>query len=771
MAEELTDCSYNPESPCQKLKIQVQQLKLQLYEEQQNCKQLENRLRSQEKYREIVETQTELICRFLPDGTITFINLAFSRYFNQSFQELIGKTTYSLIPPVEHQPLKTYLQSLSPQASVGTYKHPIILSSGEVRWQQWIHQAFFNEQGEVIEYQAVGRDLTECKPVEEELEFAKERFEVAITASNDGFWDWDWVTGEIYFSPRWKEMIGYKDEELPNLLSSWEKVIFSEDRITALKRIEDYNSGKIERFLATQRFYHKNGSTVYILSRAIHFKDDQGRVIRMVGAHTDITELVNAQEELKQKTEILQMIIDHIPIMLAFYNSQGEIKFINRELEQVLGWSFEEIQQMNLLKACYLDPEYRQGVIDFMLSATGEWKDLKTLNRQGKLLDTAWANIRLSNGMQIGIGQDITKRKKAEVAIKQQIKWERLTQKITTKIRQSLNLDEILQTTVDEIRDLLDCDRVLCLRFYGDKTSKVVTESLAPGWSSLLGEAFPEDDFPKEYYQRYCQGFPRIIPDINQDILLPCLVKYLQSVAIKSKLIVPLLQKEKLWGLLIVHQCRYQRNWQQSEVKIILSLAAQVNMAIQQSQLYHKLEEVNQELHRLATVDGLTQVANRRYFDTYLFSEWKRLAREQLPLSLILCDVDFFKNYNDMYGHLQGDECLKKVAEILTKLAKRPADLVARYGGEEFAIILPNTDQYGAITVAQLIQKEFAKVKMIHPDSPHRYITLSQGITTCIPLPNTHFDRLIQRADDALYEAKAKGRNQAIFYQTELITN
>jgi diguanylate cyclase (GGDEF)-like protein/PAS domain S-box-containing protein len=485
----------------------------------------------------------------------------------------------------------------------------------------------------------------------------------------------------------------------------------------------------------------------------------------------DITELVNAQAELQRKTEILQMIIDHIPIMLAFYNSQGEIEFINRELEQILGWSFAEIQQMNILATCYPDPDYRQEVIDFMLSPTGEWKDLKTLTRKGKILDTAWANIRLSNGMQIGIGQDITERKKAEVAIKQQIKRERLTQKITTKIRQSLNLDEILQTTVDEIRELLNCDRVLCLRFSGNKTSTVITESLNPGWPSVLNETFVEYDFPQEYYQRYCQGYPRIIPDITQDMLVPCLVNYLQTLGIKSKLIVPLLKENILWGLLIVHQCSHQRNWQQSEVNIILSLASQVSIAIQQSQLYHKLEEANQELHRLAMVDGLTQVANRRYFDSYLLTEWKRLAREKSPLSLILCDVDFFKSYNDTYGHLEGDECLKQLANILSKLAKRPADLVARYGGEEFAIILPNTDQHGALTVAEFIQEELAQVKIIHPHSPHRYVTLSQGITTCIPLPHTNFDLLIKKADDALYEAKAKGRNLAIFYQTELITN
>jgi PleD family two-component response regulator len=108
------------------------------------------------------------------------------------------------------------------------------------------------------------------------------------------------------------------------------------------------------------------------------------------------------------------------------------------------------------------------------------------------------------------------------------------------------------------------------------------------------------------------------------------------------------------------------------------------------------LEEVNRELRRLVNLDGLTILANRRHFDEYLLQEWTRLSREESPLSLVLCDVDFFKQYNDTLGHLLGDDCLKAIAKALAAAAKRPADLVARYGGEEFAMILPNTKGDGA---------------------------------------------------------------------------
>ncbi|MFB2968306.1 response regulator [Aerosakkonema sp. BLCC-F183] len=143
-------------------------------------------------------------------------------------------------------------------------------------------------------------EITDRKRAELELQLAKERQELVLRASQDGFWDWDLVTGEIYFSPRFKEMLGYSDDEFPNDISVWANTIFEEDRIAALKLVEDYNCDRIPQFLATQRFHHKNGSTVYILSRAIHLKDANGIPIRMIGAHTDITNLKQAEEALQK---------------------------------------------------------------------------------------------------------------------------------------------------------------------------------------------------------------------------------------------------------------------------------------------------------------------------------------------------------------------------------------------------------------------------------------------------------------------------------------
>lgn len=172
------------------------------------------------------------------------------------------------------------------------------------------------------------------------------------------------------------------------------------------------------------------------------------------------------------------------------------------------------------------------------------------------------------------------------------------------------------------------------------------------------------------------------------------------------------------------------------------------------------LQQANQELHRLANLDGLTEVANRRRFDEYLDIEWRRSARENTPLSLILCDIDYFKNYNDYYGHQAGDTCLIQVARAIENALNRPADLVARYGGEEFAIILPNTPIEGAVHIAEIIRAKIQELAIPHAQSRiSSYVTVSLGICSQVPTPAVENRALVAATDKALYLAKAEGRN------------
>jgi diguanylate cyclase (GGDEF)-like protein len=180
------------------------------------------------------------------------------------------------------------------------------------------------------------------------------------------------------------------------------------------------------------------------------------------------------------------------------------------------------------------------------------------------------------------------------------------------------------------------------------------------------------------------------------------------------------------------------------------------------------LQQANYELERLATLDSLTQIANRRRFDSYMEQEWQRLAREQQPLSLILCDIDYFKRYNDHYGHPMGDDCLQQVAQIMADVIKRPADLLARYGGEEFAVVLPQTSRWGAVQVAEALRAAIQQQQLQHRDSPiGNYVSLSVGVASLFPTVDGEPKDLLQAADQALYQAKQQGRDRVCFMPIE----
>ncbi len=174
-----------------------------------------------------------------------------------------------------------------------------------------------------------------------------------------------------------------------------------------------------------------------------------------------------------------------------------------------------------------------------------------------------------------------------------------------------------------------------------------------------------------------------------------------------------------------------------------------------------QLAQSNRELHRLSSLDGLTGIANRRQFDDVLEREWQRSVRNDTPLSLILLDIDYFKPFNDRYGHQAGDDCLRMVARTLDRVVQRPTDLVARYGGEEFVVVLPDTNQAGAEAVARELLKEVRDLRITHEASKVTdHLTLSIGTTTRDSGQPESAADLVAAADQALYLAKEQGRNR-----------
>ena len=395
-------------------------------------------------------------------------------------------------------------------------------------------------------------------------------------------------------------------------------------------------------------------------------------------------------------------------------------------------------------------------------------------------------------------------RKRTEVTLRQQASMK----KMLDRIRQSLDLQEILDSTVVAVSQYLNVDRVIIYRRETGKLGKVIAESNTQKedrfsqeldflqlHSTLAGskqlEAI-EDTNKIEFQEQYSFSVSQIRAVLTLAIKRNSVVNdSLDTYSVLSHQIeanfLPSsfantddssfnfnfdrhhnsqnnshskLNSDRKWGVLVAYNYHNPRKWQPEELEFLQQLTTQVTIAIQQSELYRQLQDANQKLEKLAILDGLTEVANRRYFDYTLSNEWQRLAREQKPLSLLLCDIDYFKLYNDTYGHPAGDRCLQAVAKILKASIKRPADLVARYGGEEFAVILPDTDAEGAVFVANNIRQNLTALQLTHEKSKVKpYVTLSIGLATDIPKSREESSTLIDRADRFLYQAKQRGRD------------
>ncbi|MEH2435390.1 MAG: PAS domain S-box protein [Nostoc sp.] len=314
----------------------------------------------------------------------------------------------------------------------------------------------------------------------------------------------------------------------------------------------------------------------------------------------DITKRKNLERKLQEQNDFLQIVFESIPLMISLTDTNGKLQWVNQEWESVLGWKFQDFQTGDVLEALYSNPEYRQDVINSIQSAQRNWSDFKTQMQNGNLLDTSWTNVKLSNGQIIGIGQDITERKRTELALKAQAEREQLMRTVAQRIRQSLNLQDILNATVQEVRDLLGVDRVVVYQFNPEMIGTIVAESVEPGWTVSLDVQIHDKCFQTgaggEYYQRR----KRAIANIYEAGLSDCHIRLLEQFEVKANLVVPILLEvssqntgSNLWGLLIAHQCSGLREWEENQLDLLDQLTVQLAIAIQQSSI---LEQAQTEL-------------------------------------------------------------------------------------------------------------------------------------------------------------------------------
>ncbi len=300
--------------------------------------------------------------------------------------------------------LPEYKVEFRQRTQSGDYKW--ILSMGKV--------VAWDDEGTPTRVIGTLTDVTERKQAETQLQDLTNRLKLAAQAAKMGIWDWDIKRNHLTWDERMYELYGLPNEVVPTY-EVWEAAIHPDDillcRRATQQALMDQDEGKNEF-----RVVLSNGDLRYLESYFLVQRDAEGHPLRMIGVNLDISERKQAEANLRQQQELLQSVVENIPVMLAFFDANSQFQWVNRTWERILGWTLEEVKERDLLAEFYPDPEYRRHVANCIQTADGIWEDFRIRLRDGTFLDAAWANIRLSNGTSIGIGQDISDRKRAEEA-------------------------------------------------------------------------------------------------------------------------------------------------------------------------------------------------------------------------------------------------------------------------------------------------------------------------------------------------------------------
>ncbi len=298
----------------------------------------------EQQYRSVIEDSPGLLCSFLPDGKIAFVNDTYCRYFGKAREDLIGREFTSLIPEGDRKKVLDRILSLSVDSPSMTHEHKVIAPDGQVRWHRWTNRALFDEQGRAVLFQSFGEDITEHKKAEEALKQSEETFRLAMETTNDALWDWNVVTNEVYRNPRHATMLGYEPGELSASQEEWEKRIHPEDKALVFGAVQEHLAGGRDSIEVEYRLKTKSGDYIWVLGRGkvVAYGDD-GAPVRMIGTNIDITERRKALEAIREKQSLIQGILDHANSIIVVRDIHGRYIMVNREAESVLGMDSRQI--------------------------------------------------------------------------------------------------------------------------------------------------------------------------------------------------------------------------------------------------------------------------------------------------------------------------------------------------------------------------------------------------------------------------------------------
>ncbi len=572
--------------------------------------------KSEARYRAIVEDQTEIICRFLPDGRLRFVNEAFCRYFGVEREDAIGQPYQPRIFAADQAYVAQQIQSMSSTNPVILVENRVV-ARGEVRWTQWNNRMLFDPEGQLLEYQAVGRDITAAKAAEVALQQSQQQYRNLVNSIDAVVWEGDPLTWQFTFvSQQAERLLGYPLTvwQSPNF---WYDYTHPDDR----ERVREFCSRNIQRqqdHTLEFRMLAADGGIVWIRNTT-NVIVDNGQTQKLQGLVIDISDRKAAELALKESEIRFRCLTENVPGMIYrdHLRLEGDdmieaFSYASPRCEEILGITVETLMQGGGTIWHLIHPEDVVGLREDMIQCVRHrwptfWSEYRIITPSGQqkwLQDRAQATF-LDNGDVIwdGLIEDISDRKAVELALHQRMEREQILGEITRHIRESLDLSQILETAVTEARQIFQADRALIFRLTPSGVGVVIQESVLPAYPTTAAMHFPDECFPPACYAHYCQGQPRIVPDVTQDEWAGCLQTFMQSVGVQSKLVAPIVQRDEhdqpvVWGLLILHACGDRRQWQPAEAEFLQQISNQMAIAIHQSELYHQLQNTNSHLAR-----------------------------------------------------------------------------------------------------------------------------------------------------------------------------
>ncbi len=711
-------------------------------------------------------------------GRIEWANPAFSTLTGYRLEEAIGKNPSELVKS-GYQDEAFYRQLWTCILSGNVWRGELVnrRKDGSLYHEEMTITPVQNEQDEVTHFIAIKQDVSERHRMEQRLRDRDDMLR-KISEQTPG------VVYQYQLFPDGRSCFPYASEAIRCIYEVAPAQV-QEDAQTVLERIHPDDAERVmadiwqsfktlELWQDEYRVLLPERGLRWLEGHATPEPQANGSVL-WHGYIWDITARKTLELALKENEALFRGLFEQAMVGISLVAPDGRFLQVNQQFCDLMGYPDEELRQKTFLDVTHPD-DISRSLMFFRQVAQGNLAKPTLEKRYIRSNDEVWwSSITVSpvydagGKLQyvFGLAVDITPRKQAEAQLKYEFQRERMIHLIDHHMRQSLELETILQTVVQEVHRFLATDRVIVYCLDESWRGVVMAEAVSPGWRAILNQDITDSYFGATQGCNYHDKHVNAVDDVYTAGFSDCHLELLEWLQVRAKLVVPIVQDDRLWGLLIAHHCRAPRQWEPREARLLLQLADHLATAIHQADLHQQVQRANQELERISNTDALTQVANRRRFDDVLTQEIKRSQREHQPLALVFCDIDYFKQYNDTYGHPQGDACLVWISTALQDCLKRPADCLARYGGEEFAIILPNTDVQGALALVQEMQQAIADLQLEHQSHPFApTVTISFGIAVAEELAETSDQQLIHQADRALYQAKAAGRNTyAIFSQ------